>query len=75
MNIWTQTRMGFHSNSDAFYDSMKLLSLADYWLVDGKGISNCLTTSIAESQSTLEGSLSLIMNLIRVKQEEIKITW
>jgi hypothetical protein len=30
MNIWTQTRMGFHSNSDAFYDSMKLLSLADY---------------------------------------------
>jgi hypothetical protein len=23
MNIWTQTRMGFHNNSDAFYDSMK----------------------------------------------------
>jgi hypothetical protein len=30
MNIWTQTaRMGFLSNSDAFDDSTKLLSLAD----------------------------------------------
>jgi hypothetical protein len=33
MNIWTQTRMGFHSNSDAFYDWMKLLSRA--WQISG----------------------------------------